>query len=45
MTAITATTMPIAKPAFAPAEECFEEPWPGVDVAVEDVVGLPPYGQ
>jgi hypothetical protein len=47
MIAITAAMMPIAKPAFAPAEECLVEPWP-VDVAVEDVdvdVGLPPYGQ
>jgi hypothetical protein len=46
MIATTATMMPIAKPAFAPAEECLAEPWPGVDVAVEVVdVGLPPYGQ
>jgi hypothetical protein len=42
-----ATMMPIAKPAFAPAE-CLAELLPDVDVAVEDVdvdVGLPPYGQ
>jgi len=48
MTATTATVMPIAKPAFAPAEECLVEPWPDVDVAVGDVdvdAGLPPYGQ
>ncbi len=49
MTATTATMMPIAKPALAPAEVCLAEPWPGVDVAVEDGdvgdAGLPPYGQ
>jgi hypothetical protein len=49
VTATTVTMMPITKPAF---EECLAEPWPDVDVAVEDVdvdvevdVGLPPYGQ
>jgi hypothetical protein len=47
MIATTAAMMPIAKPTFEPAE-CLVEPWPGVDVAVEDVdvdVGMPPYGQ
>ena len=49
MTATTAATIPIAKPALAPDDLCLAEPWDDVDVAVGDVVddvnGLPPYGQ